>query len=489
MKKRLKNLRPLSRKGMRLPMLIFICAFAVIGGLIILRSQAAPGACSTTGVVGTANYTITVPETTTYRLWVRMQVPDTTNVNNTNGVRVELASNQCFTVTTTSSGAVNQWQWVNSDSLASATPHVTTQLSAGSINAKVLGLKAGVKVDKVLLLKSDNTCTPSNNFTNGEPGDNCTTPAPVVTLSANPTSVVSGSSSTLTWSSTNATSCTASGGWTGTKATSGSQTTGTLTANTSFTLTCNGVGGVGTRSLTVNVTAPPAPTVSLAANPQSISSGSTSILSWSSTNATSCIASGGWTGTKATSGSQATNPLTSTATFTLTCTGAGGSANQSVTVTVTTTPPPSDTTPPTVVMSIPGVSVPSGATSVLVNTLKGVQWQPVASDASGIKSLVLTINNQTVTLTNNSVGVGISSNGTFVLKAVATDNADNVTTSTLTVKVRHPDFDRSGTVGLVDLSLLLSQWAKPSDLYDIDDKGTVDLFDLSILLNKWNSTN
>ncbi|MHB8660982.1 MAG: choice-of-anchor Q domain-containing protein, partial [Minisyncoccota bacterium] len=48
-----------------------------------------------------------------------------------------------------------------------------------------------------------------------------TTPAPIITLSASPTSVTSGGSSTLTWSSTNATSCTASGGWTGTKATSG----------------------------------------------------------------------------------------------------------------------------------------------------------------------------------------------------------------------------------------------------------------------------
>ena len=41
------------------------------------------------------------------------------------------------------------------------------------------------------------------------------TPVPTVTISANPTSVTSGGSSTLTWSSTNATSCTASGGWSG----------------------------------------------------------------------------------------------------------------------------------------------------------------------------------------------------------------------------------------------------------------------------------
>src|SRR6185295_12304666 len=40
---------------------------------------------------------------------------------------------------------------------------------------------------------------------------------PTVTISASPTTISSGSSSIITWSSTNTTSCTASGAWTGTK--------------------------------------------------------------------------------------------------------------------------------------------------------------------------------------------------------------------------------------------------------------------------------
>ena len=44
---------------------------------------------------------------------------------------------------------------------------------------------------------------------------------PTVNLSANPTTITSGGSSTLTWSSTNATSCTGSGSWSGSKSTSG----------------------------------------------------------------------------------------------------------------------------------------------------------------------------------------------------------------------------------------------------------------------------
>ena len=78
----------------------------------------------------------------------------------------------------------------------------------------------------------------------------------------------------------------------------------------------------------------PAPTVTFTANPTSITSGNSTTLTWSSTNASSCTASGGWSGGKNTSGSQSVSP-TSNATYTLTCTGTGGSANKSVTVTVT----------------------------------------------------------------------------------------------------------------------------------------------------------
>ena len=67
--------------------------------------------------------------------------------------------------------------------------------------------------------------------------------SPTASLTVAPTTLLSGSSSTISWSSTNATSCTASGGWSGTKATSGSQSTGPLTATTAYSLTCTGIGG------------------------------------------------------------------------------------------------------------------------------------------------------------------------------------------------------------------------------------------------------
>jgi WD40-like Beta Propeller Repeat len=81
-------------------------------------------------------------------------------------------------------------------------------------------------------------------------------PAPTVTLTSSASSIVSGSSVTLTWSSANATSCTASGGWAGTKATSGSELVGPLNANASYGLRCSGAGGTANQTASVNVTAP-----------------------------------------------------------------------------------------------------------------------------------------------------------------------------------------------------------------------------------------
>ncbi len=66
----------------------------------------------------------------------------------------------------------------------------------------------------------------------------------------------------MSWSSTNATSCSASGSWSGTKATSGSASTGALTAASTFTLLCSGAGGSTSQSATVGVTAVGGSTVS-----------------------------------------------------------------------------------------------------------------------------------------------------------------------------------------------------------------------------------
>lgn len=99
------------------------------------------------------------------------------------------------------------------------------------------------------------------------------------------------------------------------------------------------------------------PTLSFSAIPLSINLGQSATLSWTSTNATSCIASGGWFGAQAISGSQPVTPIATT-TYTLSCTGAG-TVNQSVTVTVIIP----DTTPP----SVPGALTAAAISSSQIN--------------------------------------------------------------------------------------------------------------------------
>ncbi len=160
---------------------------------------------------------------------------------------------------------------------------------------------------------------------------------PTVDLSANPSSVTSGNSSTLSWTSTNATSCNASNDWSGSRNLSGSETTGSLFSNKTYTLTCSNSAGSASDSVTVTVQQQQQqlPTVDLSASPMVVNSGNSTNLSWTSSNATSCTASGGWSGTRVTSGSELSGSLFSNTTFSLTCYNSQGqSAIDSVTVTV-----------------------------------------------------------------------------------------------------------------------------------------------------------
>ena len=215
-----------------------------------------------------------------------------------------------------------------------------------------------------------------------------TNPVPTAVLTVAPPSITSGAAATLTWSSTDATACTASGGWTGTLAASGTQSTGALTATTTYSLVCTGAGGTSpaaTATVTVStVPANPVPAATLVASPTSIASGAASTLTWSSTNATACTASGGWSGALATSGTQSTGALTATTTYTLVCTGAGGTS-LAAKATVTVVPVPTVTltaTPPTVVNG--GTSMLTWSSSYATSCTASNSWsgmEPVNGSA------------------------------------------------------------------------------------------------------------
>ena len=79
--------------------------------------------------------------------------------------------------------------------------------------------------------------------------------AAAITFTASPTSLQPGQKASLQWSATNATTCTASNGWSGVRAVSGTMETEALQTTTTFDLTCSGAGGSTTVSTTVNVVA------------------------------------------------------------------------------------------------------------------------------------------------------------------------------------------------------------------------------------------
>jgi outer membrane protein assembly factor BamB len=174
------------------------------------------------------------------------------------------------------------------------------------------------------------------------------------TLTANPVSVVVGQSTTLTWSSMGAASCVASGAWTGTLPASGSQSvTVTSVGSNYYMLQCASASGGGSAQTAVQGTAA---NVTLSASPPTTGVGQPATLTWSSTQAP-CTASGEWSGTLASSGSQTVTPATAGShSYTLTCGEPGAQAQATTTVTASI---------PVVSLSVFPASVVAGKTVTL----------------------------------------------------------------------------------------------------------------------------
>ncbi len=163
--------------------------------------------------------------------------------------------------------------------------------------------------------------------------------APTVTVTANPTSGAVGMSTMVTWTTTNSpTTCTAFDDWSGAKAVGGgSQVITNLSSGVKrFSIQCTNANGGSVGSATVTVgSSPTTPTATISVSPSTITTGSNTTVIWSSTNSTSCTASGGWSGTKAVSGSEIMYGLTTDTTYTINCTnGVTNSGPISTTVTV-----------------------------------------------------------------------------------------------------------------------------------------------------------
>ncbi|HEX7983075.1 MAG TPA: DUF3443 family protein, partial [Duganella sp.] len=222
-----------------------------------------------------------------------------------------------------------------------------------------------VHLAAALLCLALSACGGGGGSSSATPAASAETATPVVSIGATPTATTTGQVVTLTWSVSNppAAGCAASGAWSGAVAASGTRTVTAGAAGTAnYTLTCGGASG--TAAVVVS-TPPPTPTTNLTLAPASITTAQTSVLSWSSANATGCTASGAWSGAKATAGAVTVTPAgAGNYTYSLTCAGDGGSASASAALSVT--PALSNTTPITVdsgpagvggVINVPYVSV------------------------------------------------------------------------------------------------------------------------------------
>jgi hypothetical protein len=210
---------------------------------------------------------------------------------------------------------------------------------------------------------------------------------PVITLKTTPETIAPGESSTIEWEVTESEVCAASGAWSGIKNSIGNQNTGALQDSQKYSLTCTNSKGSTTVDTTVTVdssitttadsstgnsnnqsttnggssnpdpgnnndstpptdpiTPPPtgspdvAPVVTLSVSPGSMNAGSTATISWSiNSNAypsPTCSASGSWSGSKATSGSENVSPSAGSYNYTIVCTSSSGSSSKSGSLTV-----------------------------------------------------------------------------------------------------------------------------------------------------------
>ncbi len=237
--------------------------------------------------------------------------------------------------------------------------------------------------------------------------------APMVMLTANSSQVEYQGMLKLNWSSTDADSCTALGAWAGSKTLSGSEMVGPLTIDSGFILSCTGSAGEASAAVVVEVRPPPAPLITLSANPVSIAYSGTVTLNWSSANTDSCNASGAWSGSKGEVGSEIIGSLTKDSSFTLNCSGPGGEA--SITVLVSVQPAPM----PTLMLSADTVSVAYNGLVTLDWMSKDADLCAAFGDWSGFK--VLSGSETIGPLTSNSnfvmrcTGVGGEANAAVVV--------------------------------------------------------------------------
>ena len=283
---------------------------AITGGMNQMNLPA-DGSISTGNLTSTQSYTLTCSNgggQDTRSLTVTVRAASAPTINSFEANPANIAYN-----------TASQLSWSATSAISA-----TCAITGGGLNRTGLPLEGSISTGN---LTSTQTFTLTCTNSGGQATRQVTVtvgsaPAPTLDLQANRTSVDYGGSVTLTWSSTNATSCEAfsySDKWTGMKLPNGTDTVYNLTFDDTFTLDCIGSGGTIRRSVNVNVGPVPRVTVNLSVKPAAESNysnqnievdcGTAVDLRWESTGANQCEAWGDWSGLRPTSGTYRTRSL------------------------------------------------------------------------------------------------------------------------------------------------------------------------------------
>ncbi len=244
--------------------ILFASVFAVIGAFLLVRTFAAPSVLTRVegeSMVRPTSAKVVQDANASLGQAVILNTPSSitgsfTVLNNVDSMDIRVRGSSCSQdpakvrvrvdntiVKTTSNVPSNSWRSISFD----------TTIAKGTHSLRIDGVNLGRVGSCVKTLTVDNATF------YGEATVPTRPPAPSVTLSASPNTVDAGSSTNLTWSSTFASSCTASGAWSGTRATSGTASTGALNTTSTYTLTCSGEGGTANASAVVAVNSQPTP--------------------------------------------------------------------------------------------------------------------------------------------------------------------------------------------------------------------------------------
>lgn len=305
--------------------------------------------------------------------------------------------------TCTGTEGFGSWPGAKDPTSGPAHQELQSGLIPGIYNYKMICIKdTAVANANVMVVVSDNTPNPTS-----------------VTLTASPNPIDSGLSSNLAWLSSNAVSCvTGSGPWLN----PGSrpllsginpESTGPLTANTTYEIICTGANNIPVSALaTVYINAPQPPSIIFRATPNIIDSGDSSSLIWSTTNATSCTTlSGPWLnpGSRGTASlGESTGPLTAQTTYGIRCTGPNGSTDAYATVYVN--PEDEDPLPPEISYFQPFSCVSGGSK---FGTYPKFSWNSSHASSCTITRLTAPQQSENVGVSSQASGGSLEFDGLY----------------------------------------------------------------------------